>query len=186
MTRGLHDHEPRPREDEGNRRSHGAKEEQPEAHHRGGGVAIAGVIAVVLVLAIAVSVPRFDTANLHPFLPHGWSGVGSAAVILVWAFAGWEILSSLSAEYARPERDIGRATALTLGVVTALYLGIAMLPSAATTTSAPTCPTRTPRSTSRAASCSAPSCGRSTVTASTTWISCPSSTSRRPPLANRS
>jgi amino acid transporter len=43
----------------------------------------------------------------------------------VWAFAGWEILSSLSAEYRDPARDIRRATFLALGVVTVLYLGIA-------------------------------------------------------------
>jgi amino acid efflux transporter len=83
------------------------------------------VIAVLLLMTIVVSLPRVDGANLSPFLPHGWSGVGSAAAILVWAFAGWEIVSSLSAEYARPAQDIRRATSLTLGVVTVLYLGIA-------------------------------------------------------------
>jgi amino acid efflux transporter len=76
-------------------------------------------------MTIAVSLPRAESAHLSPFLPHGWSGVGSAAGTLVWAFAGWEILSSLSAEYADPARDIGRATALTLVTVTVLYLGIA-------------------------------------------------------------
>jgi amino acid efflux transporter len=88
---------------------------------------IAAVIATLLLLAILVSLPRVDGANLTPFLPHGWSGVGSAAALLVWAFAGWEIVSSLSAEYAHPARDIGRATAITLGVVTVLYLGIAFV-----------------------------------------------------------
>lgn len=90
-------------------------------------LAIAAVIASLLLMTIVVSLPRTDSAHLTPFLPHGWSGVGSAAGILVWAFAGWEILSSLSAEYARPARDIGRATALTLGVVTVLYLGVAFV-----------------------------------------------------------
>lgn len=88
-------------------------------------LAIAAVIAALLVLTIVVSVPRADSANLSPFFPHGWSGVGAAAGILVWAFAGWEILSSLSAEYTHPARDIRRATALTLVTVTVLYLGIA-------------------------------------------------------------
>ena len=90
-------------------------------------LAIAAVIATLLLLTIAVSLPRVDDAHLTPFLTHGWAGVGSAAGILVWAFAGWEILSSLSAEYAHPGRDIGRATALTLGIVTVLYLGVAFV-----------------------------------------------------------
>jgi amino acid efflux transporter len=54
-------------------------------------------------------------------------GVGSAAALLVWAFAGWEIVSSLSAEYRDPARDIGRATSMTLVIVTVLYLGIAFV-----------------------------------------------------------
>ncbi|HWJ82770.1 MAG TPA: amino acid permease [Nocardioides sp.] len=86
---------------------------------------IAAVIATLLLAAILLSLPRVDTDNLTPFLPHGWAGVGSAAAVLVWAFAGWEIVSSLSAEYRHPARDIGRATAMTLVAVTVLYLGIA-------------------------------------------------------------
>jgi amino acid efflux transporter len=88
---------------------------------------IAAVIATLLLVAILVSLPRVDTDNLTPFLTHGWSGVGTAAAVLVWAFAGWEIVSSLSAEYRHPARDIARATAITLGVVTVLYLGIAFV-----------------------------------------------------------
>ncbi|MDZ5622318.1 amino acid permease [Nocardioides sp. HM23] len=88
---------------------------------------IAAVIATLLLVAIVVSLPRVDVDNLTPFLTHGWSGVGAAAALLVWAFAGWEIVSSLSGEYRHPRRDIGRATATTLAVVTVLYLGIAFV-----------------------------------------------------------
>ncbi len=88
---------------------------------------IAAVIATLLLVTIAVSLPRVETDHLTPFLTHGWSGVGSAAAVLVWAFAGWEIVSSLSADYRNPGRDIGRATGATLSVVTVLYLGIAFV-----------------------------------------------------------
>ena len=88
---------------------------------------IAAVIATLLLVAIVVSLPRVDTDNLTPFMTHGWTGVGSAAALLVWAFAGWEIVSSLSAEYHHPRRDIGRATAMTLVIVTVLYLGTAFV-----------------------------------------------------------
>lgn len=88
---------------------------------------IAAVIATLLLVAILASLPRVETDNLRPFLPEGWSGVGTAAALLVWAFAGWEIVSSLSAEYRHPGRDIKRATAITLGVVTVLYLGTAFV-----------------------------------------------------------
>ncbi|WP_281370723.1 APC family permease [Nocardioides stalactiti] len=90
-------------------------------------LAIAAVIATLLLVSIVVSLPRVETDHFTPFLTEGWSGVGRAAALLVWAFAGWEIVSSLSAEYRDPARDIGRATASTLVVVTVLYLGIAFV-----------------------------------------------------------
>ena len=45
--------------------------------------------------------------------------------MLVWAFVGWEIMASLSGRYHTPGRDIARAAAGALAVVTVLYVGIA-------------------------------------------------------------
>jgi amino acid efflux transporter len=86
---------------------------------------IAAVLAVLLLGATLVSLPHAELGNLTPFAPHGWLAVGSAAALLVWAFAGWEAVTSLSGEYRNPARDIGRATAIAIGVITVLYLGIA-------------------------------------------------------------
>jgi amino acid efflux transporter len=86
---------------------------------------IAGAIALLLSVALAISLPHSNQANLVPFAPHGIGGIGSAVVMLLWAFAGWEILGSLSAEYRNPGRDIVRATAAAVVVVGVLYLGIA-------------------------------------------------------------
>ncbi|MFC8800565.1 amino acid permease [Promicromonospora sp. NPDC057138] len=86
---------------------------------------IAGVVALLLAVAVVVALPHAQAAYLTPFAPHGWGAVGSAAALLVWAFAGWEILGSLSAEYRRPARDIPRATAIAVAAVGVLYLGVA-------------------------------------------------------------
>lgn len=86
---------------------------------------IAGALAVLLLVATLVALPHANAANLTPFAPHGWGGVGTAAALLVWAFAGWEVVTSLSSEYADPGRDIGRATVVALIVMGVLYLGIA-------------------------------------------------------------
>ncbi|MDH2415856.1 amino acid permease [Nocardioides sp. CER19] len=86
---------------------------------------IAATIALLLAVAVLVALPHTHAANLTPFAPHGWTAVGRAAGLLVWAFAGWEVLTSLSAEYADPARDIRRSTAIALVVVGVLYLGIA-------------------------------------------------------------
>src|SRR5690606_5760862 len=86
---------------------------------------IAGSVALLLGVAVVVALPHADPAHLTPFVPHGWGAVGSAAALLVWAFAGWEILGSLAAEYRRPSRAIPRATAIAVAVVGTLYLGVA-------------------------------------------------------------
>ena len=86
---------------------------------------IAFVLGGLLLAATLVSLPHADMGNLTPFAPHGWLAVGSAAALLVWAFAGWEAVTSLSGEYRNPARDIGRATGIAIAVISVLYLGIA-------------------------------------------------------------
>jgi amino acid efflux transporter len=86
---------------------------------------IAFVLGGLLLAATLVSLPHAELGNLTPFAPHGWLAVGSAAALLVWAFAGWEAVTSLSGEYRNPARDIGRATGIAIAVISLLYLGIA-------------------------------------------------------------
>lgn len=92
-----------------------------------GGVqlAIAAALATLLALATVVSLPHAQLSRLTPFVPHGWGAVGAATALLVWAFAGWEAVASLSAEYSDPGREIPRVTAMALVVIGVLYLGVA-------------------------------------------------------------
>ena len=87
---------------------------------------LTGVLATLLLVTVIAALPHAHRANLHPFAPHGWSGVGAAAAVLVWGFAGWEALSSLSAEYRHPRRDVPRATGIAVVVVGVLYLAVAV------------------------------------------------------------
>ncbi|MEU4162984.1 amino acid permease [Actinoplanes sp. NPDC026670] len=82
-------------------------------------------LATMLVVTVLAALPHLDRANLTPFAPHGWSGIGAAAALLVWGFAGWEALSSLSGEYRNPRRDVPRATLIAVAVVGVLYLAVA-------------------------------------------------------------
>ncbi len=86
---------------------------------------IAGVLALVLVVVIVLSLPHARADNLTPFAPEGVGGIGKAVAMLVWAFVGWEIMASLSGRYHSPGRDIARAAAGALAVVSVLYIGIA-------------------------------------------------------------
>jgi amino acid efflux transporter len=87
---------------------------------------LAGVLAVLLLVTVITALPHADPANLRPFAPLGWTGVGAAAAILVWGFAGWEAVSSLSGEYRNPRRDVPRATMIAVVLVGGLYLSIAV------------------------------------------------------------
>src|SRR5437667_259748 len=81
---------------------------------------------VLLVPAVAVALPSRAADNWHPFVPHGWWAVGTAANILVWLFVGWEAVAQLAGDFRRPDVDLPRAVALAFGVVTVLYMGLAV------------------------------------------------------------
>lgn len=88
-------------------------------------LAIAGTLGVLLAVAAAVSLPHARLANLTPFAPYGWTSVAAAAAMLVWAFAGWEAVASLTGEYADPAREVPRVNAIALLTISVLYLAVA-------------------------------------------------------------
>ena len=86
---------------------------------------LTGALALIMTITIITALPHARLSNLTPFAPHGWAAIGPAAAVLVWGFAGWEAVTSLSAEYRRPDRDVLRATAAAITIVAVLYLGLA-------------------------------------------------------------
>jgi amino acid efflux transporter len=87
-------------------------------------LALTGGLVAVVVLVVAAAAPAADPAHLRPFLPHGWTGVGAAVSLYVWAFAGWEAVTHVAGEFRDPRRTIPRATAVALVVVGAAYLAL--------------------------------------------------------------
>jgi amino acid efflux transporter len=87
-------------------------------------LALASAVGAVLVVAIATAIPHASTANLHPFFPNGTGAVMTAAIPLFYAFAGWEVITHLSAEFRNPNRDLVLGTLLTVGIVAFLYVGV--------------------------------------------------------------
>jgi amino acid efflux transporter len=95
-------------------------------------VVLVGLLAVLLAVGIAYNVPDVAREDFEPFAPHGWPAVGHAAVVLFFAFSGWEAASALADEFG----DVRRATRRTLVVVAVLYLGLAVT-TAGTTSDVP-------------------------------------------------
>lgn len=88
-------------------------------------IGLAISVAAILLFVIVVGVPQIRVDNLVPFAPHGISGIGRAVIVLFFAFAGWEAIAHLSAEFRDVGRTLPRATLLTIVIVSFLYLGVA-------------------------------------------------------------
>ena len=95
-------------------------------------LALSVVLVTVVAVAVGVALPTGATNNWTPFAPHGWWAVGTAANILIWLFIGWEAMAQLAGDFRDPTRDLPRAMALAFGVITALYVGLAVATIAVT------------------------------------------------------
>ncbi|UUU25917.1 APC family permease [Streptomyces sp. DSM 40750] len=84
----------------------------------------AGTVALLLLLAMLVSIPRFSADNWTPFAPHGVGRVGEVAVLIFFAFFGWEAITHLAEEFRDPVRDVPRSTLISVGIITVLYVGV--------------------------------------------------------------
>jgi amino acid efflux transporter len=86
---------------------------------------LSGGVALLLLAAALVSIPRISLENWTPFVPNGWISVGRAGVLIFFAVFGWEAIAQLSAEFRDPSRDVPRSTLLSVGLITLLYVGVA-------------------------------------------------------------
>jgi amino acid efflux transporter len=84
------------------------------------------VVAALLLATVLVAVPRMHAAAWVPFAPHGAGAVGRAGVTIFFAFFGWEAITHLSAEFRDPAVGVPRATAICAGLITVLYVGVAL------------------------------------------------------------
>lgn len=87
---------------------------------------IVGVLVALLLVTVIVALPHASMARFTPFFPGNPLSIGNAALVLFFAFSGWEAGSHLSAEFANPRRHLPRVTSLTLLIVTTLYLSLVL------------------------------------------------------------
>jgi amino acid efflux transporter len=87
---------------------------------------VAGVLTLLIAVAVAAALPSHAGRNWQPFAPHGWLAIGTAANILVWLFVGWEAVAQLAGDFRDPARQLPRSMATAFGIVTVLYIGLAV------------------------------------------------------------
>ncbi|MDW4573303.1 amino acid permease [Microbacterium sp. M3] len=83
---------------------------------------LTGLLVGIVVFVVAAAFPAVEASRFTPFLPHGWTGVGTAISLFVWAFAGWEVGTHISGEFRDARRSIPIATAIALVVTGLAYL----------------------------------------------------------------
>ena len=91
---------------------------------------------VALAVFVAVALPAFDSANLHPFMPYGFPkapaadgverGVMAAAAIIFFAFYGFDAISTAAEETKDPGRDLAIGIVGSMIVCVAIYVVVAV------------------------------------------------------------
>jgi basic amino acid/polyamine antiporter, APA family len=89
------------------------------------------VMVFIKLLAIAVFVTiasgHVQPANWTPFMPFGWGGVLGGAALVVFAYLGFDAVSTAAEESRNPQRDLPIGILASLAVCTLLYILVAGL-----------------------------------------------------------
>ncbi len=91
---------------------------------------------IALAVFIAVALPAFDSQNLQPFMPFGFSksigadgverGVMAAAAIIFFAFYGFDAISTAAEETRNPKRDLSIGIIGSMVGCTIIYVLVAL------------------------------------------------------------
>lgn len=84
-------------------------------------------IAPIILLTLAgilyfIIKPDLLIANITPVIPLGLGGIGSALVLIFWAYVGFELVTVPSDEIINPKRTIPLAIAFGMGIITIFYV----------------------------------------------------------------
>ena len=87
------------------------------------------LLAIALFIGIALA--HVDPANWQPFMPFGWGGVISGASLVVFAYLGFDAVSTAAEEARNPQRDLPIGILAALAICTLIYILTAGLLTAA-------------------------------------------------------
>jgi APA family basic amino acid/polyamine antiporter len=81
----------------------------------------------ILLFFVVIGITAFKSSNLHPFAPHGFSGVRSAASLIFFAYIGFDAVSTTGEEARKPGRDLPVAIIGSLVIATVLYIAVSLV-----------------------------------------------------------
>jgi APA family basic amino acid/polyamine antiporter len=80
----------------------------------------------ILLTFIVIGLAHFHGDNLHPFAPHGFSGIEDAAALIFFAYIGFDAVSTTAEETRNPGRDLPIGIIGSLVIATVLYILVAI------------------------------------------------------------
>ena len=81
----------------------------------------------VVFLFIAVGVWYVEPANWTPFMPFGFSGVATGAAVVVFAYFGFDAVSTAAEEVKNPQRNLPIGIISALVICTILYIAVSLI-----------------------------------------------------------
>ncbi|MEU7580436.1 amino acid permease [Streptomyces sp. NPDC041068] len=88
--------------------------------------AMAVLKIVILLLFLAIAFTAFQDGNLTPFAGAGASGITAGASLAFFSFIGFDAVTTAGEEVRNPRRNIPLAIMICIGVVTLLYVAVAL------------------------------------------------------------
>ncbi len=92
-------------------------------------IQLAVIVAIVALLLVAVffSIGSIRAASFVPFAPDGLLAIGTAGALIFWSYLGYENVSNVAEEFEDPQRDFQRSILLSVVLISALYLAVALV-----------------------------------------------------------
>ena len=75
-------------------------------------------------LVILVGLPALQVEPFTPFAPQGWSALGEATLLLLYAYVGFETLVVPAGEMENPQRAVPLALIIVMSLVALIYISV--------------------------------------------------------------
>ncbi|MEJ5173404.1 MAG: amino acid permease [Hydrogenothermaceae bacterium] len=89
---------------------------------------VVGLKILILLVFIFIGLKYVNLENITSnFLPYGWEGVWTAASLIVFAYLGFDAVSTLAEETKDPQKTLPKGLIISLGISTILYIAVSFV-----------------------------------------------------------